>query len=420
MPPNAVPPPPVTGEHQWLEATTGRIAPSAYAWLQAVHWIGDLSGYAPSRGHGPQFGPTTLRIARLLAHLTPCRPGVAFLARTLAVSERTVQYHLDMLRESGLIAYITKGTRRRGETAIASVFARLIPASFDAALDLRTTPSTTHIRTVTGAAPASRTVLARLGAKAARTLAGRARRRGRKAPPKRRLRCTPMESGTCSVPRDGSIGLPSESTAAPHGPRALNAVGRRHRLAQKLVRQVPWLHLSDPARVAWAVRDVSDSGWRSEEVLAVLAQQAVPALVHRPVGFLTGRLAGAHLLYDTAAKRDRVVAWWRDSPTAEHERHAAWQAELPVPRSIAVRRMVALSLSTPQTTEAEAVPSREQQAHVRQMAWSQYLAGRPDLVLSAVRIAGPRTAADLYGEDLVTRVMRLSTTGRYLRTGPVR
>jgi len=53
-------------------------------------------------GIHPKINDTTLRLARILARYTPCRPGMACLVRSLNVKERCVQYHLGYLREAGV------------------------------------------------------------------------------------------------------------------------------------------------------------------------------------------------------------------------------------------------------------------------------------------------------------------------------
>ncbi|MEU7428941.1 hypothetical protein [Streptomyces sp. NPDC040750] len=74
----------------------------------------------------------------MLAELSPCFPGLEYLQRLTGLSERMVEYHLAALRETGLLAYIVKGTRKRGEAPQASEFARMIPVEFDEALGIRT------------------------------------------------------------------------------------------------------------------------------------------------------------------------------------------------------------------------------------------------------------------------------------------
>nr|WP_011116913.1 hypothetical protein [Streptomyces violaceoruber]AAO50158.1 hypothetical protein [Streptomyces violaceoruber] len=99
---------------QWLSTSAGRLAGDGYSWMQAVHWVAGSGLYKPRRhrSHGPRsFGATTVRVAQELAQLFPCRPGIEYLMRRTGLAERSVEYHLGMLREAGLLAWIVKGTR---------------------------------------------------------------------------------------------------------------------------------------------------------------------------------------------------------------------------------------------------------------------------------------------------------------------
>ncbi|MEU6233060.1 helix-turn-helix domain-containing protein [Kitasatospora sp. NPDC047058] len=425
---------------QWISTTTGRIAPDTYTWLQAVHWASDTQAHAPARAHGPRFGRTTLRIAQLLAQLTPCRPGVGYLVRMLKVSERTVQYHLSILRESGLLSYTSKGSRVRQVGGRASEFVRTIPKRFDEAIGLRTAESETFIRKVVGvASDEGRHTLAQLGKKARRTVRrtkrrspGRAGNRSSSTSP----RCTPMGVGAVTSSPAAPTNNPSENDVANGNDqqhqgerkarRQLNQVGRRHQLGLELVRQVAWLSGSPVPRVAWAVRHLADAGWTAHQVIAVLAQRTPATRIHRPVGFLTARLAGAELLYDTEAKREAITAWWRDSPQAARERHAEWSGTWQAPRSSAVRTLVQGAWARARETfrQPAAVlddrPTGEEHREARTTAWRQYLSGRPSLVTSALAIAGREQAEQIYGRDLVERVLRLRSTTSHLRTGTAR
>ncbi|MEU4113307.1 helix-turn-helix domain-containing protein [Kitasatospora sp. NPDC028055] len=425
---------------QWISTTTGRIAPDTYTWLQAVHWASDTHAHAPARAHGPRFGRTTLRVAQLLAQLTPCRPGVGYLVRMLKVSERTVQYHLSILRESGLLSYATKGSRVRQVGGRASEFVRTIPARFDEVIGLRTAESESYIRKVVGvASDEGRRTLAQLGKKARRTVRRPKRRRPGKAGNRTSStssRCTPMGVGAVTFSPAAPTNNPSENDVANgndqqhqgerKGRRQLNVVGRRHQLGLELVRQVPWLSGSPVPRVAWAVRHLADAGWTAHQVIAVLAQRTPATRIHRPVGFLTARLVGAELLYDTQAKREAIVAWWRDSPQAAQERHTEWAGTWQAPRSSTVRNLVrnawsrARESSRPAVAVLEDQPTTEEHREARTTAWRQYLSGRPSLVTSALAIAGRAQAEQIYGRDLVERVLRLRSTTSHLRTGTAR
>ncbi|MFE5614128.1 hypothetical protein [Streptomyces sp. NPDC056524] len=104
------------GASQWLP-TSPRIAGEGYSWMQAVRWVAGSGLYRPRRhrSHGPRsFGATTVRVAQEFAQLFPCRPGIEYLVRRTGLSERSVEYHLGMLREAGLLAWIVKGTRVSG------------------------------------------------------------------------------------------------------------------------------------------------------------------------------------------------------------------------------------------------------------------------------------------------------------------
>jgi DNA-binding transcriptional ArsR family regulator len=184
----------VNAASQWLHATTGRITTDPHSWMTAVHWITGLAAkglYTPTQTHGPKWGPTTLVIAQEISALKVCRPGIAYLMRKLKASERTIQYHLTMLRETGLLVYRSKGTRARGVANQATVYERTIPAAFDEEHGIRTVGEGVQRRPV-GAAPEARTLLGKLAKKAAR----KTRRRPRRTPVSGRGRCTPMEGGS--------------------------------------------------------------------------------------------------------------------------------------------------------------------------------------------------------------------------------
>ncbi|WP_234427269.1 ArsR/SmtB family transcription factor, partial [Streptomyces capuensis] len=248
----------VDAAHQWISTTAGRIAPDPYSWMQAIHWVGGSGLYTPSRTHGPKWGETTVRIAQEMSALKECRPGVAYLARKLGLSERTVQYHLDMLREAGLLVYRVKGSRITGTVRQASEFERVIPVEFDTALGIRTVGEGVQRRPV-GIAAEHRGTIGKLAKKAARKVR---RKRSRKSS-SARSRCTPMQGGTSASSPTGLTHSPSESKLAsgqddsptPKKPkrakRTLNRVGRRYQLARELIQQIGWLTGASVPRIAW-------------------------------------------------------------------------------------------------------------------------------------------------------------------------
>ncbi|MEU8843454.1 transcriptional regulator [Streptomyces roseus] len=441
---------------QWLSSSSGRVALDGYSWMQAVHWVAGSGVYQPRRhrSHGPRaFGPTTVRVAQELAELFPCRPGIEYLVRRTGLSERSVEYHLGMLRESGLLAYIVRGTRVRGEAALASEFARMIPVEFDAALGIRTAGEGAG-RRMTGIAAAGRELIAALSKKAARKVRKRRAKTSSKAPAKRstggaregavtavsdeeqEARCTPMVGSSRSVLSAGTTSFPPENKLASgqsdfptpkkvnRGRRKLNSVGRRFQLAGELIRQVPWMGRASVPRIAWILKEVSDAGWTADEVIAFLDLGDAPERVHRPSGFLAGRLATAVAQWPTAEGRARAVQAYRDSRRAEQARHQEWEGHWQAPTSESVRRLVAASIPRQQQpaddAQGEVLPAQtgiddldqEQRRELRVMARGEFARGETTLVMGAVDTFGRAAAERLYGADLVQRALRFTSGSR--------
>ncbi|MFB7745369.1 transcriptional regulator [Streptomyces sp. NPDC056132] len=434
---------------QWLSTSSGRIAGEGYSWMQAVHWVAGSGLYKPRRhrSHGPRsFGPTTVRVAQELAQLFPCRPGIEYLVLRTGLSERSVEYHLGMLREAGLLAWIVRGTRVSGGPAQASEFARMIPPEFDVALGIRTVQrdedAPAYTRAVSGIAEAGRELMAKLAKKAARKVrkprskastkvAGKGVDQGSVTAVSDVVRCTPMQVGTSGLSTAGTTSFPPESKLASgqsdsptpkkvkRGSRKLNGVGRRFQLASELIRQVPWMGRAAVPRIAWILKDVADAGWTADEVIAFLDLDDAPGIVHRPSGFLAGRLKGAVALWPTEELRQRVVQAHRDSRRAEQARHQEWEGAATPPRSESVRRLVAaaFTLQQPQydlpdnrqdpgETGPDA-PGEEELKKFRATAWQEYMLGRPDQVITTLDTLGPAAAEQIYGADLVRRVRKL-------------
>ncbi|MFD3422648.1 helix-turn-helix domain-containing protein [Streptomyces decoyicus] len=437
---------------QWISATTGRIAPDGYSWMQAVCWAHLDDAYRPNRGHGPQhIGDTTLRVAVELARLAPCRPGVDYLVRVLRLSKRTVQYHLGILREAGLLAYETKGTRVPGEGGRASEFVWTIPAAFDAALHLVTRACDRYIRALQGIADEGRALIKRL-AKMARKLMRRPRRRRRSAPSRKRIsragRCTPMEGGSDSSSTAGTTSPPSEAkldrgTNKPPAPkkpkragrRSLNTIGRRYQLARELTEQIDWLRGCSVARIAWVAREVADAGWNAQEVRAWLHFRGEAARVRRASGLLAVLLRSAVRVLDTPDKRAAAVTDWRQAVEAARRgriqqvraRAERYDGDWQAPRSAAVRRLVAEAFSPEHEADpqVEALPAlggpqdlTDAEVKVmRESAAAAFMHGDTALVTSAVDAFGRAVAEAMYGVDLVQRALQLSRHSSLMSLG---
>ncbi|MCY0921150.1 helix-turn-helix domain-containing protein [Streptomyces sp. H27-G5] len=441
---------------QWLTTSTGRVALDGYSWMQAVHWVAGSGLYLPRRhrSHGPRsFGPTTVRVAQELAELFPCRPGIEYLVRRTGLSERSVEYHLGMLREAGLLAYVVRGTRIRGEKAQASEFARMVPPEFDAALGIRTAGEGSG-RRMTGIAEAGRELMTTLATKAARkvrkrraksssrTSAKGARKpadQGAVTPVSDEVRCTPMvgssrsafSAGTTSLPPENKLASGQSDSPTPkkvkRGRRKLNDVGRRFQLASELIRQVPWMGRASVPRIAWILREVSDAGWTADQVIAFLDCGDAPGTVHRPSGFLAGRLTSAVALWPTEDGRQRAVQAYRDSRRAEQARHQEWEGAWTLPRSESVRRLVADAF-TPQQQHEEPVEMQpalrgiedlnpEDLADMRATGMGEFMAGDTTLIMTTFDTLGPAAAEHIYGADLVQRARKLASSSSLMTVG---
>ncbi|MFE6808621.1 winged helix-turn-helix domain-containing protein [Streptomyces sp. NPDC057681] len=421
----------VVEAHQWLSTTASRIATCAHSWMQAVHWVAGSGLYSPTRSHGPKWGLTTIAIAKEISALTECRPGIDYLMRKLKVSERTVQYHLGMLREAGLLVYRIRGTRVSGCPNQASVFERVIPVEFDVALGIRTVGEGVQRRPV-GIAEEGRAVIGKLAKKAARKV----RKTRTRGDLKRASRCTPMQVGTSSVSPTALTHSPSEGKLAGGAakfptqkksssrPWKLNKVGRRYQLAGELIASVPWLGNASRARIAWIVRHVADAGWTALEVQAAAEQMPVAAGdARRLSGFLAYRLASCHLLYTTPARRKTLVEAWQESRAAEQARHTGYGQITPGsghgPASITVQNLVAEAFRrnlereaagafTTEHTEGAVDIEALDRSEVRQLRTD--AEADPQLILSALTLMPERDVRRLYTNWLVDQALAAQRT----------
>ncbi|MCX4784455.1 helix-turn-helix domain-containing protein [Streptomyces sp. NBC_01264] len=449
---------------QWLWATSGRVALEGYSWMQAVHWVAGSGLYEPRRyrSHGPRsFGVTTVRVAQELAQLSPCRPGIKYLMRRVGLSERAVQDHLRMLRETGLLAYVVKGTRVAEEGGQASEFALMVPPAFDVALGIRTVlrdeAAPAYTRAMTGIADAGRGLMAKLARKASRKV-----RKPRKAAPgtpkpararaagasetavSGEARCTPMQVGSSSSSSAATTSLPSEPTGIASGKselsirkvsgdkarRGVNTVGRRYQLASELIREIPWLGRASTPRIAWVVRHVADAGWSAAEVQGWLHARGEVDTVHRASGLLATLLTGAHEIVSTPQARAGLVSDWRDSRIAAARRHQELEAVPQGPRSQAakaewlrydtVRQALPADYDKNSGTVADRhtghAMSAQEVEQMRALAKEEYSNGKNDLVRVIITSSGRGAAEVIFGAELVHRALNIPRPTRPMAT----
>ncbi|MFG2716198.1 transcriptional regulator [Streptomyces goshikiensis] len=450
---------------QWLSTSSGRIAGEGYSWMQAVHWVAGSGLYQPRRhrSHGPRsFGPTTVRVAQELAALSPCRPGIKYLMRRVGLSERAVQDHLRILRETGLLAWIVKGTRVAGDGGQASEFARMIPVEFDVALGIRTVQrdqdAPAYTRAVSGIAESGRELIAKLAKKASRKVrkpraktSSRTSARGACEEADQGVvtavsgeaRCTPKQVGSCSSSPTATTSLPSETTDIASGKsesstrkvsgykaRGINAVGRRYQLAAELIREIPWLGRASAPRIAWVVRHVADAGWSAAEVQGWLHARGEVDTVHRASGLLATLLRGAHEIVRTPEARAGMVSDWRDSRSAAARRHQELEAVPQGPRSQAAK-----AEWMPYVTAGQALPadydktsgtvadqnvghamSAHEVEEMRAQAKAEYSNGQNALVRVIITGSGRGAAEVIFGAELVHRALNIPRPTRHMAT----
>lgn len=180
-------------------------------------------------------------------------------------------------------------------------------------------------------------------------------------------------------------------------------------------------------RIAWILKDVADTGWTADQVIAFLDCGDAPGTVHRPSGFLAGRLAGAVALWPTEEGRERAVQAYRDSRRAEKARHQEWEGAWQAPRNMAVRRMVAEAFAPQEqpSGQGESLPelggvedlSPEDVADMRVTGWGEFMAGDTTLVMTTYDALGPAAAVHIFGADLVRRARKLASSSSLMTVG---
>ncbi|MFE4601170.1 hypothetical protein ACFRKE_09955 [Kitasatospora indigofera] len=411
-------------DHQLLSGTAGRVALDGYSWLQAVHWVHGAGLHMPT--YGPKFGGTTIKLAEVLSQLTPCRPTIAHLMRVLKASRRTVQYHLEILRSTGLLAWRSVGTRLPISPGLvrvacrASEYERLIPASYDQALGIRTAGEGVE-RRMTGISVEGRGLIAELGKKAARKLRW-PRRPGRHASagrPVRTPRCTPMVGGTTHLISSTSegdsktTGGARDEKSASKGTRSAKPArvagqGRRtvlgqvvtaammaagDELAKAAYRRVPWVRKASHDQLRWVMSDLASRGWSEQRVVAWL-------------GEITGQY-GAGLLWRPKRPHALIAhALRQEAEQHEHDQELAAEAaaRIEASASTAMRELSDLFdlfdlMPDPadDQTQAPAGTSVAEAFYYPQAA-------------AAVMEADPDTAFDRYGIQVVARYAYLEAS----------
>ncbi|MFF8775100.1 hypothetical protein [Kitasatospora sp. NPDC015120] len=416
----------VPQDHQLLSGAAGRIALDGYSWMQAVHWLHGTGLYVPT--HGPKFGETTIKLAEVLAQLTPCRPTIGYLMRALKSSKRTVQYHLGILRVTGLLAWRSIGTRlpmaegQKRVESLASEYERLIPLSYDQALGIRTAGEGVE-RRMTGISLEGRSVIAELGRKAAKKLRRirRTVRQTRAQQSSGTSRCTPMGGGITTEVSSSSMGdskatgearvensITRKKRAAK--PRPAAGQGRRtvlgqvvtaammvagDKLAKAAYRRLPWVRKASHDQLRWVLNDVAARGWSEARALAWLGEIAAQ---YPSIGGLVWRPERPHALIAHALRQE---AEQRVLDEQLRQESAARVEPMANTELREFRELTALF---------DLMPDHEAEPRVETAGTSIGEACFYPQAAAALMEANPDAAIDRYGADLVGRFAYLAAS----------
>ncbi len=281
---------PVRGHAAQHVTTTASRRTRRSDFLRAATW-------SISRGLHPRANATTLRVAHDLANRLNSDGHVAYsrdsMWKRLAISRRTLERHVAVLRELGLLAWAVHGTRTNtrpagsGEWAgTATIYAAVVPRAWDDAVGHRVCGHGYHARHI-GFTDRGRA----LAIADARRREQSAKRRDtpswRSNHPRPQAERGEKKKDTCAphhaLPQRRRHEAPEPYRASPE--EAAHAVS----VAAWVRPRVPWIQAASLRRLAFALRPWIRSGHSAPEIAAVLTLWRVPQRPASPVGVLMTR-----------------------------------------------------------------------------------------------------------------------------------
>lgn len=292
---------------QELATTASRQLRRADDFRAAAHFM-------VTAGFHPKAGRTTLRLAEVFAtRMRRSRHGhfpfsVQTTARELGLKPRAVMYHARYLRELGLLAYAEHGSKtnvlrtRRGAAwrpgdgyrGTATLFAATAPAVWDEAMGRRIA-GTGYTARIAGVTDHGRVQATR-----------QARREAAAKTPARRTSCTP----SVAVPQDyrqlkvvgGEKDTSRQRATCPKtSPRTSSNTNNRPRVtpaecaraitvAERLQREVWWLHRGCARRLGYVLRPLIANGWTWQSLTGELLTWGVPGHLRDPAAYVRHEL----------------------------------------------------------------------------------------------------------------------------------
>ncbi|MEE1931258.1 hypothetical protein V1J52_24295 [Streptomyces sp. TRM 70351] len=294
-------------EDQEIDTTTSRRTRRG-DFLRAATWA------VTQRLH-PKANDTTLHVAKDLAarlnadgHVAYCRDSMW---KRLSISRRTLERHIAVLRELGLLVWAVHGSRTNTRPAgsgdwagTATIYAAVVPRAWDDAAGHRVQGQGYHARHIGFTEHGRQAAIAD-----ARTRSSRARRRDTPSCKTNPLRPTAKGEGKKNNtraprrarPRRGrQREIPEPYRASPE--QASHAVS----VAAWVRPRVPWTQTEDLRRLAFALRPWINTGRSAADIAAELSVWRVPRRPDSPAGLIMARWRDelaeqAQLLTDTAA-----------------------------------------------------------------------------------------------------------------------
>jgi hypothetical protein len=332
----------VRGDAQEIAHTASRRS-GPRRWLRAVTWL-------IGAGHHPKTNATTQRVAELLAADMDYDTGHVLYRlqhRAALIPRATVARHVGYLRELGALAWVEHGSRtnvRRlmgltGYAATATVYAAVIPPSYDHAMGHRIVGSGYEARIVVDyrdqPKPVDNSPVENPGTE------------GRETPSLTMVK----EVGQVEV--EGGVtttGKPvANNPATPPTPKASNSRRKRQtilgrtitaagiqlgdKLAHAIRRRFPWTRRANHDQIRWVCADMAEQRWTEAQALDFVGDVA---FVHRSAGILwqperPHALIAAALLAEqrTPGPQAMTDAEW----DAYHQQRAAEQQALEAQRA---------------------------------------------------------------------------------------
>ncbi|MFJ2774808.1 HTH domain-containing protein [Streptomyces sp. NPDC087300] len=316
-------------------ATTASRRLRRHDFLRAVDW-------AISCGQWPRANHTTLRIAHDLARRMNAEGHVAYgrlsLAKRLNVSRRTVDRHVALLRQIGLLAWVVHGSRKNtrpghlpGWSGTATIYAATAPAAWDTAMGHRIRGTGYGARLV-GFTPAGRQRAINDARDRTRSRRGRPSLPAGRSPRHTAVRVTPSCGQNPPLPTakvvrgKGNTPRERQSSAATSAAVAVAAWVRP---------RVPWTQTEGLRRLAFALRPLIAAGLSREEIAAELTSWWLSWRPRSPAAYLLARWRTGLPEHAPGPQTAAAESPGRGPNTAFLDAVAGLRAELPGARETA-------------------------------------------------------------------------------------